>query len=124
MITFFSGKLIEPGPDSDLIYRVAMDAEQISIGFWPGNDESPEPVFVAYTYPKPEGIENAVVKPATAKWSIEKDEFILPYEDVRTGDHEKLLLEFCESTYRAGADLAGWDKKTLEHKPLIEKPKK
>ena len=54
-MTFFSGKHLEPKPEFDLIYRVAMDAEQTTIGFWPGNDESPEPVFFAYTYPKPDG---------------------------------------------------------------------
>ena len=117
MITVFSGKLIEPRPEFDLIYRIAMDAEQTSIGFWPGNDEAPEPVFVAYTYPRPEGIENAAVNPPEAKWSNEKGEFILPYEAVRTGDPEKLLLEFCESAYRAGVRACCWDKKTLEHKP-------
>ena len=105
MITFFSGKLIEPLPEFDLIYRVAMDAEQTSIGFWAGNDEAPEPVFFAYTYPKPNGIENVVLNSPSAKWSNEKGEFILPYETIRNGDPEKLILEFCESAYRAGADL-------------------
>jgi hypothetical protein len=124
-ITFFSGKLVEPKPEFDLIYRVSMDAEQITLGFWPGNDSSPEPVFFAYTYPKPDGLENAVIAPSTAHWSNEKGEFILPYEFVRKEkDPEKTLLEFCESTYTAGVKLAGWDTATLEHKPPVKKTKK
>ncbi len=122
-ITFFSGKFLEPQPEFDLIYRVAMDAEQMTIGFWPGNDESPEPIFFAYTYPKPEGYENSKLKPEAAVWSIEKGEFILPYEAIRTGNPEKSILEFCESTYCEGVKLAGWDLKTLEHKPPVLKIK-
>ncbi|MDQ3021491.1 MAG: DUF5996 family protein [Bacteroidota bacterium] len=122
-ITFFSGKNVEPKPEFDLIYRVAMDAEQTTFGFWCGNDSAPEPVFFAYTYPKPEGLENEKVNPAPAHWSVEKGEFILPYEAVRKeNDPEKTLLEFCVSTYKAGTKLAGWDIPTLEHKPPIEKP--
>ncbi len=124
-MTMFSGKFIEPRPEFDLLYRVAMDAEQTTIGFWPGNDQSPEPVFFAYTYPKPDGFENQTIKPAEAKWSAEKGEFILPYEFVRKQDDpEKSLLEFCESTFRTGVKLAGWDKALLEHKPPVEKVKK
>lgn len=122
-VTLFSGKVVDPPPDSDMIYRVAMDAEQLTIGFWPGNDDSPQPVFFGYIYPKPDGFENAVIKPASAIWSNDKGEFILPYESIRLNDPEKYLMEFCESIYKTGAELAGWDLKTLEHKPPIAKPR-
>ncbi len=123
-IGFFSGKLIEPQPEQDLIYRVAMDAEQIAIGFWPGDDTFPEAAFFSYIYPKPKGMEEEKINPSSATWSAEKGEFIIPYEVIRNeSDPEKTLLEFCESTYRAGARLAGWDISRLEHKPPLEKPK-
>lgn len=123
-ISFFSGKFVAPRPEFDLIYRVAMDAEQATIGFWPGNEQSPEPIFFAYTYPKPEGLENQIVKPEAAVWSVEKGEFILPYEFIRNqNDPEKSILEFCESTFETGVKLAGWDVTLLEHKPPVEKVK-
>ncbi|MBK8550045.1 MAG: hypothetical protein IPL53_02885 [Ignavibacteria bacterium] len=122
-ITFFSGKFLDPRPEFDLIYRVAMDAEQATIGFWPGNDESPEPIFFAYTYPKPDGYEKVKVMPVSAVWSNEKGEFILPYESIREDDPGKSILEFCESSYNEGVRLAGWDLKLLEHKPPVAKPK-
>ena len=123
-VSLFSGKVLKPVPEHDLIYRVAMDAEHSTIGFWTGSDASPEAVFFAYTYPKPEGLENEIIKPADAKWSFEKGEFILPYEFVRSlEDPESALLYFCESSYRAGFKLAGWDAETLEHKPPLKKPK-
>ena len=42
-------------------------------------------------------------------------EFILPYEAVRTADDpDAALMAFLQSTYEAAADLAGWDRSTLE----------
>jgi hypothetical protein len=37
-------------------------------------------------------------------------EWLLPYEAVRTAtDPDAALLDFLATTYRAAADLAGWD---------------
>ena len=42
-------------------------------------------------------------------------EFLLPYEAVRTAaDPDAALLDFCQSTYEAAADLGGWDRAALE----------
>ena len=42
-------------------------------------------------------------------------EFLLMYEDVRqSADPGQALLEFLQTTYEAAADLAKWDRKTLE----------
>jgi hypothetical protein len=50
-----------------------------------------------------------------AHWDDKLKEFILPYEDVRTAaSPEQAILEFCQSTYEAGARLAGWDRAALE----------
>jgi len=39
----------------------------------------------------------------------------LRYDDVRHADApERVLLEFCQSTYEAGANLAQWDREALE----------
>lgn len=113
----FSGKYVEAPSGSDLIYRVAMDAEQSAVGFWPGDDKDPEPLYFAYTYPKPPGIDKIKLKPDAAYWSNERAEFFLRYHDVReSSDPASELLKFCQSAYVAGADLAGWDRKNLERK--------
>ena len=42
-------------------------------------------------------------------------QFILPYDAVRTArDPDALLLSFLQETYAAAADLARWDRKSLE----------
>ncbi len=82
----YSGRPASPPFDRDAIERVAMDAEQSLVGFWPGDELSPEPAFFSYTYPKPAGIEAAVVTPEGALWSPEAGEFIVPYEVIRGAD--------------------------------------
>jgi hypothetical protein len=45
-------------------------------------------------------------------------EFLLPYDAVRrSGDPEATLMAFLDSTYRAAADLGGWDREALECAP-------
>ena len=87
-----------------MITRYGADAEQSCAGFWPGDGRLQEPAFFAYTYPKPDGTEDAKVEPAAARWNTELGEFILPYEAVRTApDPRRALLDFFETAYRAGA---------------------
>jgi hypothetical protein len=109
---------LPPGADMDRIYRVAMDSELTEVGFWPGSAKYPKAAFYAFTFPKPGGIEDAAIRPEAARWSPELGEFLLDYDDVRTSkDPRALILEFANSAYAAGADLAGWDRKLLDRKP-------
>jgi Family of unknown function (DUF5996) len=106
----FSGRPVEVSPDADAITRYGGDAEQACAGFWPGDTRLAEPAFFAYTYPSPAGIEQGAVKPEAARWNAEMGEFLLPYEAVRTAaDSRQALLDFFETTYRAGAGSPGWD---------------
>jgi hypothetical protein len=74
-------------------------------------------VFYAYSYPEPPGFAEARVRPDAAYYSTDLREFILPYEAVRTAARpEEMLLEFLQTTYEAGADLAGWDRQALERR--------
>jgi hypothetical protein len=55
------------------------------------------------------------VRPATAFYSAELREFILPYDAVRIAtDPDAVLLEFLQSTYEAAADRGQWDRAALE----------
>jgi hypothetical protein len=106
----FSGRPLEVRPEAGVIERGGGDAEQFIAGFWPGDERMRHPAFFAYTYRKPDGVEEAEVRPEGAHWSPELGEFILPYEAVRTApDPRQAVLDFLESTYRAGAERAGWD---------------
>jgi hypothetical protein len=71
--------------------------------------------FYAYAAPEPAGFGDRPVLPPKAFYSKQMSEFFLRYDDVRTAPSPRdALLEFCQSTYEAGADLAKWDRANLE----------
>jgi hypothetical protein len=110
--TRFSGRLAPPR--KGVISGPAYSHEVISAGFWPGAGFT-GPAYYAYAVPKPDGLEREIVRPAKAGWNLQLGEFILMYDDVRTADSPRAaLMEFLESTYEAGARLAGWDRAALE----------
>jgi hypothetical protein len=122
--TRFSGRRapVHPGGVPHLPDRVVREAyshECISAGWWPGTLGSSvaEPAFYAYSYPEPQGFAERRVLPDAAFYSPELKEFILPYEAVRTAPRpEQMLLDFLQTTYEVGADLAGWDRASLEYR--------
>lgn len=120
--TRFSGRTAPRHPGGipntpDYVNFEAYSHECISAGWWPGTLGAPvaEPAFYAYAYPEPPGCDVAPVRPKSGYWQPEMHLWILPYESVRTSsDPEQELLEFFQSTYEAAAELAKWDRKSLE----------
>lgn len=118
--TRFSGR---PAPERIWPTRwmtLAGDQEQASMGFWPGTGKVPEPAFYAYTYPEPPGFREAVIKPDPAYYHLDLNEFFLPYDAVRRSPSpERMILDFFQSSYQAGATLGEWDRATLERPDLV-----
>jgi hypothetical protein len=119
-VTRFSGRAAPPHPGGfpnkpDAVTREAYSHEVSSAGFWTGSDDLPEPIFYSYAYPTPAGFKDAVVEPEAAYWNGALGEFILPYEAVRgAASPDAALRAFLDSTYRAAAEAAGWDRAALE----------
>jgi hypothetical protein len=119
-VTRFSGRTAPQHPGGvpnlpDFVTREAYSHEVSSCGFWPGGGAVPYPAFYSYAYPEPAGFSAASVKPAAAFYSADFREFILPYDAVRQSESpDEVLLEFLQTTYEAAADLAHWDRKSLE----------
>ena len=114
-LTLFSGQRAPDRPGADQMTLEATSHEEISCGFWPGNDNFPTPAFYSYTSPEPPGLKTAAIRPAAASYHPELGEFLLLYDDVRSASSpEQALLEFFQSTYEAGATLAKWDREALE----------
>lgn len=116
-VTRFSGRRAELAKDVDALTREAYSHEVISCGFWPGNRGFEQAAFYSYTKPAPAGIDKESLRPAAAYWDSRMGEFILKYDDVRTAEApEQAILDFCQSTYEAGAKLAAWDRDALERR--------
>ena len=114
-VTRFSGRPAPLHPGGipglpDPVTREAYSHEVSSAGFWPGSDAYPQAAFYSYAYPAPRGFSQAAIDPAGAVWMTEMGEWLLPYEAVRAApDPDAALLRFLQTTYRAAADLGGWD---------------
>lgn len=117
-VTRFSGRRAPEREGADSITREAYSHEVISHGFWPGSGNIQYPAFYSYTAPEPQGLPQAEVRPAAAFYNPETFGFVLPYDEVRLADNpDEALMEFLQSTYEAGANLANWDRASLERAP-------
>jgi Family of unknown function (DUF5996) len=95
-------------------------AEQIDAGFWPGGRGVPGPAFYSFPLPPLEAMASATIAPAAAHWDAKQGYFLLMYDDARGYESpEAAILEFLQSSYEAAADLAGWDRATLESPPAV-----
>jgi hypothetical protein len=114
-VTRFSGRPAPPRAGADPITREAYSHEVISAGFWPGNGGFGDAAFYCYAAPAPAGLETAVIRPATATYDTTLGEFILKYDHLRAQPFpDETLLKFLQSTYEAAAELAHWDRSSLE----------
>jgi hypothetical protein len=108
-VSLFSGQRAEP-PSQDFIMRNAMDAEDIAVGWWPGDARYPRAAFYSYAHPAPEGFEKATLSPAAAHWDAELGEFILDWDDIRElDDPHEAALEFARSAASHACTVCGWD---------------
>ncbi len=123
-VTRFSGRPAPQHPGGvphlpDAVAREAYSQEVSSLGFWPGNEMMPEPLFYSYAYPEPKGFPDAKARPAAATYHTQLKEFVLRYEAVRqAAAPDQALLDFARSTYDAASTLGNWDRAALvEVKP-------
>lgn len=114
-VTRFSGRRGALPKGADSMTREAYSHEVSSCGFWPGDRRYKQAAFYAYSMPPPAGLDKETIRPSEAHWDTQLGEFILNYEDVRAAKSpDTAILEFCQSSYEAGANLARWDRKALE----------
>jgi hypothetical protein len=114
-VTRFSGRRAPEREGADMVTREAYSHEVISAGFWPGGGEMKGPAFYTYAAPEPVGYGQSPVRPAKAFYHPQMKEFFLMYDDLRSDPSPRsALLEFLQSTYDAGANLAKWDRAELE----------
>jgi hypothetical protein len=112
-VAFFNGKPADP-PSDDFIMRNGGDAEQIEIGWWPGDRNYGRSAYFAFAHPAPEDFADADLNPGAAHWDADLGEFVLEWEDIRSAeDPHALALEFAHSAFRHSCMVCDWDPKFL-----------
>ncbi|HEX2702917.1 MAG TPA: DUF5996 family protein [Solirubrobacteraceae bacterium] len=108
-VNLFSGSAADP-PSEDFIVRNAMDAQEVAVGWWPGDPRYGKAAFYAYTHPAPAAFATATLSPAAAHWNAELGEYILDWDDVCSSpDPHQAGVEFARSAFRHACTVCDWD---------------
>jgi Family of unknown function (DUF5996) len=108
-VSLFSGLPADP-PSGDFIMRNAMDAQEVAVGWWPGDPRHPAAAFYAYAHPAPPDYAGNTLEPAAAHWDAGIGEYILNWDDVRaSSDPHATGLAFVRSAFTRACDVCRWD---------------
>jgi len=108
-VIMFSGAPADP-PGDGYISRNSGDAEQIMVGWWPGDASHLKAAFYAFAHPTAEDFARATLTPDAAHWDAALGQFLLDWDDVRTlPDPQAAAVEFAHSAFRHGAEARMWD---------------
>lgn len=107
-VNLFSGAPADP-PSDDFITRNAMDAEEIAVGWWPGDPRYGKAAFYAYAHPAPDRLPGPSLSPGAARWHEGLGEYVLDWDDVAgSGDPHGFALEFARSAFEGFCEVCGW----------------
>jgi hypothetical protein len=107
-VSLYSGLPASP-PSDDFIIRNAMDAEEIAIGWWPGDPRYGRAAFYAYAHPALAGFAEAELA-APARWEAELGEFVLDWDDVISAPNPfATALAFARAAFRRACVVCDWD---------------
>jgi hypothetical protein len=108
-VSLFSGLPAEP-PSNDFIMRNSMDAQDVAVGWWPGDPNYAKAAFYAYAHPAPDSFSDGRVSPATARWDAELGLYVLDWDDVlASADPHATALEFARSVFAHACTVCEWD---------------
>ena len=108
-VSLFSGAPATP-PSSDFITRNSGDAQQIEIGWWPGDSRYPRAAFYGFAFPAPDSFSEAELSPPAARWDKDLGEYILDWDDViASSDPRSAALDFGRSLISHGCTVCEWD---------------
>ena len=109
-VSLFSGQPADP-PANDFIMRNSMDAQDVAVGWWPGDAARyPRAAFYGYTHPAPEEFADADLGVPGARWDPEQRLYVLDWDDVIAApDPHATALSFTLSVFRHACVTCEWD---------------
>jgi hypothetical protein len=106
-VSLFSGKTAEP-PSDDFIVRNAMDAQEVAVGWWPGDTRHEDAAFYAYAHPALDDF--AKLELPLGGWNDELGEYLLAWDDVRSrADPRAAALDFARRIFAHACAVCDWD---------------
>jgi hypothetical protein len=106
-VNLFSGRPAEP-PSPDFIMRNAMDAEEIAVGWWPGDPRYPRAAFYVYAHPASPGVPTAPLP--IGRWDATLGEYVLDWDEARSAsDPHGTALQFAASVVHHACGAWDWD---------------
>jgi hypothetical protein len=100
-----------------------MDAQEVALGWWPGDQRYGRAAFYSYAHPAPEGFAGATLSPPAARWEAELGLYILDWDDVReASDPRTVALEFARSAFRHACLVCEWDPQLLDSAEGVPPP--
>jgi hypothetical protein len=88
--------------------RNAMDAQEVAIGWWPGDARYQKAAFYAYAHPAPAGFDQLPLP--GGRWDAALGEYVMDWDDVRAAaDPHAAALDFTRAAFRHACLICGWD---------------
>jgi hypothetical protein len=108
-VSLFSGADATP-PAEDFITRNAMDAQEVAVGWWPGDARYEKAAFYAYAFPAVDGFSD--IELPHGGWNEQLGEFLLDWDEVRAApDPHAVALDFAQRVFRHGCAVCEWSPK-------------
>jgi hypothetical protein len=107
--SLYSGAAAEP-PSDGFIPRNSMDAQEVAVGWWPGDERYQEPAFYGYGHPAMAGYEQAQLSPPAARWEEQLGLYILDWKDLcASAEPAAEALQFTRSVFHHYCAVCDWD---------------
>jgi len=108
-VSLFSGRGADPG-SADFIRRNSANAQQVEVGWWPGDARHPRAAFFGYAFPAPDSFANGDLGAPAGGWSSELGEYLLEWDDVIAADDPfDVALRFGRSVVSYACVVCDWD---------------
>ncbi len=112
-VNLFSGSPANP-PSADFIMRNAMDAQEVAVGWWPGDPRYAKAAFYAYAHPAESGFASARLSSSTGRWDDALGEYVLDWDDACSRpDPHQVALDFARSAFHHACTVCQWDPSLL-----------
>jgi hypothetical protein len=108
-VSLYSGREVE-APAQGFIMRNAGSAQQIEVGWWPGDAWYPKPAFFGFASPAPDRFAGGELAPASGRWDDALGEFVLDWDEViASADPHSVAVEFGRAVVAHACLLCAWD---------------